>query len=401
LTVAIIGVSPFTDSDAVDLVETATGDLLKPGILAGFGAILIYLASSRRSSVSSSLQCRLVNATLIWMLLSASWSTVPDVSFRRALLGAITVSAMFAATKRIGPIGVLRVFALLLATLIVGSLASGFLVLGAIHSASTTDPAIAGCWRGLFDHKNSAGAACAICILMSMYFLRSEKNAIWAIAIFASICLLILSRSKTSIALLVASATIGSISSYLLRARSGKIILAATFSFLSSVPLILLFIFSEQWLDVFSDPAAFTGRVSIWQSVAELIDHRPVLGYGFGSIYRVGAASPLIDYAGGWILLLNSGHNGYLDVSASIGLFGLALVVISFIALPLNDAMRKGLLPPRIQWLIICVIAFASSHNILESSLLNADRVTWLALVVAGAAIHAMHNFPNRAKIIS
>lgn len=139
---------------------------------------------------------------------------------------------------------------------------------------------------------------------------------------------------------------------------------------------------SDQIGDIFDDPEAFTGRVAIWDALAMVISDYPAGGIGFQSLYQVGADTPLLNYASGWISLLAHGHNGYLDILAATGIIGFALFLFAFLFRPLRQIIKSKHMHPKVSGLIFSLITFVIFHNFLESSLLNKEKALWVTLLI-------------------
>jgi O-antigen ligase len=104
-------------------------------------------------------------------------------------------------------------------------------------------------------------------------------------------------------------------------------------------------------------------RVIIWQTSAEVVAERPLLGYGLGGFAPAYAAHIKTKYSEGWKALpVNDPHNQYLFLWAELGVLGL----VGFIALlagairqPADDPLRAAALALLAAW---CVNSLFSSH---------------------------------------
>jgi exopolysaccharide production protein ExoQ len=80
----------------------------------------------------------------------------------------------------------------------------------------------------------------------------------------------------------------------------------------------------------------FTGRTDIWTHLVQEIARRPWLGRGFGSFWDTGQLYNPIESAAqsDWFMnaqLINSAHDGYLDVLLQTGLVGFAIAVTAIL----------------------------------------------------------------------
>jgi O-antigen ligase len=136
-----------------------------------------------------------------------------------------------------------------------------------------------------------------------------------------------------------------------------------------------------------SDPQAFTGRVEIWTALVDAIKDRPLVGHGIGSVFNSGVHTPLLAYTSGWVLELPQGHNGYLDLAASVGLIGCSLVVTAFLIQPTFRLVSRRLYGPYFTAMLLSLICFIALHNLMESSLLNRAIMQWITLLIAVSII--------------
>jgi O-antigen ligase len=92
-----------------------------------------------------------------------------------------------------------------------------------------------------------------------------------------------------------------------------------------ALPL-LLYSYGDSLSAAFASPDALTGRVQIWPVLIAYSRDHWMQGSGYGSFWNIGGASPAYEYATGRVSTIASGHNGYLDLLAPIGVPGLLLV---------------------------------------------------------------------------
>ncbi len=188
----------------------------------------------------------------------------------------------------------------------------------------------AGAWRGVFWHKNNLGRYMATgATLFVITALSSSKNKYiyWCFCALA-VALLLLSTSKTALLLFLTALLLLPLC-YLL--RSNDLIFIPVF-----LTLFLLWCFISIWLiekleivlAAFGRSMTLTGRTDIWMAVIEKIKERPLLGYGFDSFwFKNGQGADVWKKIG---FVAAHSHNGFLDLSINIGLFGLCLFLLSF-----------------------------------------------------------------------
>ncbi len=168
LLMVFIGIAPFAPRDPATLAIgesgfAGAGDAVRQGLY-----LLVLVVTAGAAFEMRGLSAfRAVPVTLAlllgWCLLSAVWAPAEGVALRRAGLEVVVVlSAMLGVES----IGVERALALLRGVLIAVlaiNIVSIPLIHNAIHQPGELDPSVVGDWRGLYFHKNIAGAVCRRC----------------------------------------------------------------------------------------------------------------------------------------------------------------------------------------------------------------------------------------------
>ncbi len=108
-----------------------------------------------------------------------------------------------------------------------------------------------------------------------------------------------------------------------------------------------------------------SGRTDIWDFVNFEIAKRPLLGWGYRSIWLVGPDSPTLR-VGGWIGQMPDAHNGYLDTILDTGYIGLVLFLV-FIFATLHAIGRVADRDPARAWLLLSIALFVILENFLET----------------------------------
>jgi exopolysaccharide production protein ExoQ len=107
-------------------------------------------------------------------------------------------------------------------------------------------------------------------------------------------------------------------------------------------------------LHLFGDPT-FTGRTSIWAFALDMIERRPLLGWGYQSYWLVGPDAPSVLEAPGWVAEMPNAHNGYLDTILETGLLGLAVLTTFIIATRRRTRAASSM---------ACTFAYALHHHV-------------------------------------
>ena len=284
--------------------------------------------------------------TLLWFALTVVTSWEPALSARR-LISALMILTI-AGVAVLLPRNV-RHFAELLAASVLIVLAISYLGLLllpalAIHQLSDFfEPEHVGNWRGVFAHKNEAGAAMVIFIFVGLFVARARSLALGCLIVVASTVFLLFTVSKTSLLLLP---LILLVSALVVRARGLAIALL-----LGLGPLVLFNLFSVGSVyfsgvgdivnQILPDPS-FTGRTSIWQFALNSLAARPVTGYGYAAFWGTPQVVYGLSQPGVWAAEAAHAHNAYLNLAVAIGIPGLLLVLAWVGVLPVVDFLRQA-----------------------------------------------------------
>jgi exopolysaccharide production protein ExoQ len=385
-----VGLLPFGPRQPYVLEETGAGNLLLQffyiSIAASFGLVTLIRQDFRFLKMMGIA----ITASLLWALASMYWSDTGGIAFRRATYTVIVVMTVFMSTALLGPQKIFNLFFYTLLGLIIASLLSGLFVHNAIHREGMRGAdELIGLWRGVFYHKNGAGAASAFLFLLCFQQLVygsviKNKLHLW-IGLFSAIALMYLAFSKTSL-LLIAPVLVISGAIYCLVA--GRNVLYRTLSVIVLITAIIIAViigFQLDVLRVLDNPDALTGRSKIWKSVWAMIEARPWLGFGYGSAFEVGVDTPFLKYAIGWdgrIELVHA-HNGYLQIAVEQGFIGLVLALIAFIITPLLKIIYSQSIPKELLASLLAILMFFIFHNFFEVSLMYRSLFIWvMALIV-------------------
>ncbi len=296
-------------------------------------------------------------AFFVWLALSTLTSLEPMLSARRATFFTIQMAiALLAMALPRSPRQLAVLYALAASCVLVlsygGVLLAPELSIHQLTDAVETD--LAGNWRGVFRHKNEAGAVMVVMVFVGLYVARALNYAIGIGIAAGAAVFLSFTMSKSSMILLPVS---------LLLAWGFE--RCRTLRWRAATVLSLLVLFNVATLgSSFPGPiraglqrvmpdVTFTGRTDLWRFAMEHVALRPLTGYGIGAFWRTSAtmhrdreeAGP--EDTSGWVAELGTdSHNGYLDVAVSMGLPGALLLIVMFVLLPIRDA-HAALAEPR------------------------------------------------------
>lgn len=315
---------------------------------------------------------------LLYMLVSVSWSSSPDLSFRRWSRDVPAVIMAFMVLSESSPRQAMEsLFRRSAYVLIPFSwvLIKYFPIYGVAHGrwggAKT--------WVGVALQKNGLGRLCLVVVFFLTWSVlrrwRDKKIPIWKLENLAELFLLGLSLlllrgpggssySATSIVAL----GMGLLSYYGLRyyfksrgAVSAKIPMIAVSTiivfgiisvFMGKLPIGSLVASTGR-------DATLTGRATIWAWLLPIALKNPVLGKGYGSFWTTSTIG---------VLGIRSAHNGYLDLMLGLGFVGILVVWLFLLSSLRKICSGNG---DDVDWIALSLsfVIMAMIHNISESSI--------------------------------
>lgn len=372
-----------------ELTLSGEGSAVRQIAYLAIAGLLVYAVLPVASRASIIALPATVLAALAWCWLSTLWAVNVEASIRRVFLTTLVVWMAFCAVRHAGyrlTADVVR--ACLAAAVLVSYLLVVLDPTVGVHLMRDAEMATAlgGNWRGFLDHKNFAGAVCAICVLMFVFDARHIRPALRVAVIAGAGYFLFRTQSKTAGGMVILAALGGVIFSTVstrLRAYLIPIICVS-----GAVGGALASAYKDLLTRSFSDPASFTGRGQLWAILLDYSRDNPMTGAGFGSFWNVGAVSPVFSYAQGWPTRVTIGHSGYLDQLAAVGLPGLLLMVFALIVWPLWRLLSSKSVSREQGAMISALLIFCMGHNVTESGLFERDVIVSFFLYLAAAFAH-------------
>jgi exopolysaccharide production protein ExoQ len=384
LLLAFVGVAPFHPpppqiGDLPVLASGGAGDFLRQLCYLAVLAAIVFVALRRRGMQAFSTLPLFLLALLLWCILSALWSPEPGVTIRRSGLAFVLVIAAMLSVETLGTERSLKLWRWVLLGVLVVNLVSVKFIVAAVHPPGEPDAALVGAWRGLYSHKNIAGAAGAITALVFLftprqkYWHKAFDIAVAAAAIFFTV----MTRSKSSLGLLAVALLAGGVYGLAWKREIDRSIAVIAGGFLAVAAAVFVIVDQGAILRLFSDPEQFTGRTEIWRAEAAFIRDHLLFGAGFGTFSDTGGVSPLHNYVGGWVAGASHGHNGYLQIFVTTGLIGFVLALAALIAAPAIAFWKRGATATKA--LLFALFVFLLLHNLMETDFLEGDGVAWVA----------------------
>ena len=350
-------------------------------------------------------------AMLVWFAITTRWALDPAVSSKRLLLLVIQVLiclALALAIRRGDRI--LAVMATACAVMVAIDFFSWILA----PARSMTEIGLA----AIHTHKNTLGSVMMYCCIVCGAYLQGRKSflarAFWGSVVLAGFALLIASRSKTSLGILVAAVMAAPVLIWLLRRRASLIwaMIGVGLAFVA-----ILFLGWLGWNAMNGDdPFAaaskitFTQRTDVWRFVLGVWAETPWKGVGFGSLWDVDPAVQPSLQTDEWFAqpdaFTNESHNGYIDILATTGIIGLigALLMLARWIWRALSMVRLSMLSGRLEderaypygvFLVLFPLLF-TLHNFLESSYFTANATYGILILLVGLDIDL--RWPDRNR---
>ncbi|MFV0281413.1 MAG: O-antigen ligase family protein [Rhodoblastus sp.] len=379
LLLTFVGTHPL---NVGSVAERADGSLLDRIVVPSlFGLALVVIWMARDAAL------RMIgrNFGLIFIvgfcMASILWSAYPSLTLRRSILLFLLTGISFGVAAGVTDLRRLhtQLFVTLSAIIFVN-----ILLTIAMPGQTITPIGV----KGIYTQKNVAGIVALINLVVGATWLAgaSRRGVVFALlAMTATLGFLIATKSRTSLNLaLLGLAYVVFV--VLVEKIGGLFLLAAGIigALLLSAGLVWLglhdFDFQSALAALVGD-TSYSGREELWDFVRRDALKRPLLGYGYGAYWDVGAANdPLLRAeVGSWLAavetgLINQAHQGYLELWLHIGwpmtVFATVLVAVRALSGGARALFGAG---PRQSRIFIGAMAslllIFLLHNLTEASL--------------------------------
>lgn len=387
--ILLISFRPF--SPAVPADGQQAGDAVNQ---LGFGLVGAIALASLAMFAEPGKVLRLVS--LGWLLMfglllaSAFVSPDPSTAIRGIMLTLIGVLAIVAVLALPQDADGYSWMLLVVASIVIFISYAGVVLLPNLgtHGADAGEPQNSFLWRGVFTHKNIAGPVMAIFAFAGIYLWRRGWRFSGALIALFALFFVAHTGSKTTAALVpFAMLLVIGPGMFGMRGLAPLMIFAIQVVFALFTIGTVLFEPLHQIVLQFSVDPTFTGRTSIWAFAIDVLHNRPWIGFGYESFWgaeRVKeAANP---YYLDWdVRGIVHGHNGYLDITLSMGLIGLICAIVVIIIMPLVNYMRCR--PTRENLFLadffLMFVFFGTLNAMLESFFFRRMDPVWLMLIFA------------------
>lgn len=327
---------------------------------------------------------RLIGLLVGFAIVSVLWSASPSKTITRsiAIVGTSLFGLYFATRYTMRQ--QLKVLAWTFGIVIVLSFMFGvalpkYGVMGGIH---------AGKWRGIYNHKNVLGKVMVLSVLNFLLLAIDSQTKRWLLwgGVSLSVLLLLLSTSKTSLLnLIILLAAFGIFRTF--RWRYHLMIPALIALTTVGVALrVWLTLSAEALLGAIGKDPTLTGRTDLWPLVLKAIWQRPWLGYGFGGFWDgLDGESSAVWYASGWTP--PNSHNGVLDLWVQLGILGVAIFAIGFLASIVRGVVWVRLSKTSEGFWPVIYLTYLVLANLAESSLMIQNDLFWVLYIAVAFSV--------------
>lgn len=375
------------------------------GYVGFFIAALISIFLSRDANRIIAVPWWLLPA-LAWCWLSLTWSATLGLALKRLSLTTVVIWLVFYCVRQMR----YRIAIAVLRFILVTALAINFIAVFmfpdiGVHSFSS--PNALHQWRGLMGHKNVAGFASGLVVLLFLFDAKRINITARVAIISSALIFLGYTDSRTAYIVTVLSVSIGYLLIVFYNRIQSFIISESKLFKRSGFVLcgVLCFVFLwftaniELVLKISEDPRVLSGRNEIWQPMLQFYAEHPIAGAGFGSFWpSAGQASR--DFHGSWLRDVSQGHNGYLDILVQVGFVGLLLILFGCSVMPsiyIYRMIRSKNISRSTISLISALLIMVFGQNISESSLFDRDTLGEVILAVAIAMLATLSKGTGRA----
>jgi exopolysaccharide production protein ExoQ len=335
-------------------------------------AVAVLALSEFRHTMESIRRTPAIVGLLLLALASPLWAEMPDLVFRRAMalagtcLFGIVLAARFSFLEQLKMLRWVLRFAAVLSVTIV--------ILGHGVIASNGGESV----RGVFNHKNRLGAAMALALLVEWYIPEQARwlKVIKSISLGLVASLLLYSNSMTSV--VTVAVTLLIMWAFRTIYHRYKLLVPVLFPILLFAGLLFgaMGVSVGSLTESMGRSSDLTGRTELWGSIATMILDRPILGFGFSGFWEgASTEASVVENNIGWSPSYS--HNGYLEITLSLGLVGLFLFLWI-----LRTGLRRALLyaeNPRSTldlWPLAFLVLF-TIHNFAECTILWQNCLEW------------------------
>lgn len=257
-----------------------------------------------------------------------------------------------------------------------------------------------GAWRGIYTHKNEFGRLMSLSTIifiiqlqqkvvaptidrLERYVLIDTRRNSWLqslstyLGLCLSILLLILSKSFGAIVELITMLILlGIFKIGRLRAERQFLAILGTIT-LFCVSTTILVNNSGKLLAQTGKGLDLSGRGDLWEILLGLLSTSPLLGFGYGAFWE--RYRSIVALEAGWSV--PDAHNGFLDLTLSIGILGLVLFLISYLHTFIKRCNNFYHSQSNEEIYPLMLLSYILISNISETGLFTYNNIYWLFYV--------------------
>ena len=342
-------------------------------LIAGF-----LIVARWRTTLRTLLRNKYLWLFITLILISSLWSAFPAFTQRRSLALLETIIFGIYLASRYTLKEQLRLTGLAIGIVAIMSL----LFTLALPGRGIETGIHAGAWRGIFFHKNLFARLMVLGFLIFWFMKPQTRKGKYLVraALVLSIGLIILSTSKTALAIVLVLMLTGHIFQIVFRWRPMVAIpMLATAILIVALGTVFLWINVETILQALGRDLTLSGRTVVWSALWDKIQERPWLGYGYmGFWHGTEGESAYVGKFIGNNYLPPHAHNGFLELMLAFGAVGTFLFILSCLSL-LRRAIIAGYhrKNPEGLW-SVHYLFFLFVYNFTESTLVQHNSIFWV-----------------------
>lgn len=375
----------FCTQPATRVLTATTSDSQTDTVAVAFQALAYAMILLAFSAEWKALIRQTLSRRIFWILVlnavalvSALWSDLPGLTFRRAILLFVNTAIAVGFTTRFSFDRQMKLLAYVFVGVLWCSLIAVLFVPAYGVMGLGYDSSLQGTWRGIWEHKNILGRYCALASLIFIFRYFTTRKTVWLLNTVLALVLLLGSQSKT--ALLVLLLVLAAISTFRIGVKRPK----ATIAFLAASTGWLIWYISQhlyELVDYLGRNMSLTGRIPLWFAGISLgLRRNPWLGYGFNDFWRGREGDSLLV----WRFVrwpAPNIHNGFLDLWLVLGFVGLSVFLICH-AITVVRALRWQMKQPSLRTLwYVTFLTYFTLENFAESVAVNYSSLMWILYV--------------------
>lgn len=393
---AIPGIAPSVSNEMTGSAFTALSTI--GGIASQVTVnllILVLLLRSPRLLLARITSVPWVAALALFAVASSLWSIDPLLTLRRSIpfalagLFGLWFAVRFSTRRQV------RILRLTMIALAVATVA---LVIFVPAIALDHSPGHGSDWQGVFTQKNACGR---IMVLASAAILFAPR-----IRLRDGACLLlflfVLAMSGSRGAWMIEAALLLMWMAVFAARRAGaraRLLISVAAPVLAATGVALALHFSTPLMRVLGRDPTLSGRTAIWSQAIHAIEQRPMLGYGYDAFWR-GMQGPSLQVNAAVHFIVEHAHNGFLEIWLELGLVGLVLFLLSWMAAwrSLWPLWLEGKID-RIAWPLALVVLILL-YDLDENTLLIYNGLFWPLYVAAVGSIELARRERRQRRFI-